>query len=1195
MISNNIYSPTKQKPDSISTNIERKNSYSSPTPTSSQSPGTSGYYNSNAVNTTNLDLTDLKEKDADVKGWINKMLSSPATFPMAKPSQTDRNNSVSDISPILFNSSPSTTNIITSSNTTPTDNNNIPQQASILLIKLENAGQQISNSIEKISNEVVKNIPRVLYDIENIRKDTRTMQENINRVRMDYRKFNTDSSEVIQPMFLLDTIRLRMEETRKLLKEAENWSNLSSEMDEIFNNKEYERAATTLEDAQNSLAILKNSADYEEKRELLRKYLNRLEAELSPLLLQTIKSKNIQNLRKYQRIFKKIDREREFYNCYFRNVKQEILEYWMGFEVKDSEQQEVVVPVTPVTPKIDMDEKEMEENIENANNILIINSTNPQNLNFAEWVPSYFEELYSIIVKEFNWSANIFRQPGDVVCHLINESNKYLKPSFSERLESFKEDDKSHFIVSLINIYKTVENFAKTIEHHILFQRETSRFLKMSTFSKSPANIVMSRFNKNYNFGNWGESLFEPFLPYQQDFAHLEYIYLVDQLKQLFKPDVMAHKSPNELVDHLHLAINKIFDHLTGTLNRCIDFTYGYACPGTLKIINDYLVAALEKYSDILRVIRTRTEIKPISKIREEHKLGINSPLSSNGSISNFSKSSINESAMVDTDEDLFQERNRQIWTNFQLGFKLLGICNLFDKEIKQMEQEKLAQFFKIIFLNRKTLEETHVLLTQLDTLLKLNHADSEYDLESTSPMTTPKRTHRRKSKLFNSSGDNIEVDDDEDSSDSDVVDKIASNDQGPDKEDEGQDEDKKSKDSKDSKLKAEPTEEDLEKIKRYKQKSEKELKIFQELYQAPYVGSVLSREIIRLSSLNSYELRECCRIIAKQYYVSTPPPSTDLTEESNNNTNTNTNTNINTNTNTDETTDEKAPTSTTVMDIMNDAELRPLPLDQIQSTMLNNVKGRMSRITHECQRFIYDSLFLTIDEQLSDIYHKDHWSHITTNKVSPFNFEIPQFSLSPSTYIVNIGEHLLSLPQHLELYLNDEALTYSVNTLPYCQPMELLTHSLLEDLNITPSTQLSKKKSNIQDEDSEFEEPSGHMWIVSLCNGTMIKFIKDVMKLKEITSQESKQLGTDINYLINIFGALEIYILPILSHLNTFCQMQDKELIQRKEELEALLDKRLNLDETNSTEENQKEESELSSSMLYTLTEHEEYELIKL
>jgi len=120
-------------------------------------------------------------------------------------------------------------------------------------------------------------------------------------------------------------------------------------------------------------------------------------------------------------------------------------------------------------------------------------------------------------------------------------------------------------------------------------------------------------------------------------------------------------------------------------------------------------------------------------------------------------------------------------------------------------------------------------------------------------------------------------------------------------------------------------------------------------------------------------------------------------------------------------------------------------------------------------------------------------------------------------------------------------------------------------------------------------------MWIVSLCNGTMIKFIKDVMKLKEITSQESKQLGTDINYLINIFGALEIYILPILSHLNTFCQMQDKELIQRKEELEALLDKRLNLDETNSTEENQKEESELSSSMLYTLTEHEEYELIKL
>jgi len=329
MIANksNISSPIKHKPESILTDFEKQNSYSSPTSTSLQSP--TGYYNNV---TTGLDLSDLKEKDADVKGWINKMLSS-STFPLTKQSQTDRNNSVSDISPILLTSPPSTANInTTTNNTTPTENN-IPQQASILLIKLENAGQQISKSIEKISNEVVKNIPRVMYDIENIRKDTHAIQENINRVRMDYRKFNTDSSEVIQPMFLLDTIRLRMEETCKLLKEAENWSNLSSEMDEIFDHKEYERAATTLEDAQNSLALLKNSADYEEKRDLLRKYLNRLEAELSPLLLQTIKSKNIQNLRKYQKIFKKIDREREFYNCYFRNVKKEILEYWMGFEV----------------------------------------------------------------------------------------------------------------------------------------------------------------------------------------------------------------------------------------------------------------------------------------------------------------------------------------------------------------------------------------------------------------------------------------------------------------------------------------------------------------------------------------------------------------------------------------------------------------------------------------------------------------------------------------------------------------------------------------------------------------------------------------------------------------------------------------------------------------------------------------------
>ncbi|ORX56683.1 hypothetical protein BCR36DRAFT_320308 [Piromyces finnis] len=1136
MISNNSNnSSSKQKLESIFTNVEKKKSISSlTTPTSVLSPTITGSYN----NTIGLDLSELKEKDADVKGWINKMLSSSMPLPNVKSIESSTNIN-SEISP-TFAASPSST-------ASPTTDNNVPQQSSILLIKLENAGQQISKSIEKISNEVVKNIPRVMYDIENMRKDIRIMQESINHVRMEYRKFNTDSSEVIQPMFLLDTIRLRMEDTRKLLKEAENWSNLSLEMDDIFNNKEYERAAVTLEDAQKSLALLKNSSDYEEKRELLRKYLNRLEAELSPLLLQTIKSKDIKNLKKYQKIFKKIDRESEFYGCYFRNVKQEIIRYWMGFEVKDSEQQEIVVPITPLMPSPNKEDKEDKK--EEDDNILIINSTNPHNLSFVEWIPSYFDELYSIIVKEFNWSANIFKQPGDVVCHLINESNKHLKPSFSQRLESFKSSDGSHFVISLINIYKVVENFAQTVEHNILFQRDTSRFLKMSTFAPTCINSsVMSRFNKNYHLGNWGEYLFEPFLPYQQNFANLEYNYLIEQLKNLFKPDVMAHKSPNELVDHLHLSVDKIFNKIEGTIQRCIDLTYGYACPHTLKIINDYLITSLEKYSDILRVIRSRTEIKLISKIKEEHKLGIHSPLASTTSINNSSRSSLE--SINDADEDLLQERNRQVWFNFQLGFKLLGVCCLFDKEIKRVELQELPQFFEMIFSNRKTLEETNDLLTQLNSILKINHADSEYEIQLDSPVVK-----KNESKVFNSEGDDIK-----DNSFGEVI---------------GQEENHEDSNNsnlvQDNAVKLEK--EDSEKQQKYLQKAAKELQIFEELYRSQNVGSVISREMIRLSSLNNYELKECIRIITKQYYQTKMDTSTK-----------------NSNTNTTE-----SQASAILMDM---PELELLPQDKIRSTILNNVKAQMSNITSECQHFIYDAIFLIIDEQLSDLFNKERWSHVTSTKTSPFNFEIPQFSLSPSSYIINIGEHLLSLPQHLELYINDEALTYSVNTLPYCQPMVFLTNSLLEDINITPSK--STEENQHQDDESEFEEPSGHMWIVSLCNGTMNKYIKNIMNIKELTAQESKQLGTDISYLINIFGALEIYVSPILNSINNFSHMNDKELLKRKEELESILNKQLNLNEDNNITENEnnenlKEDNGISSSMMLMLTEHEEYELIKL
>lgn len=67
------------------------------------------------------------------------------------------------------------------------------------------------------------------------------------------------------------------------------------EMDAIFKTKDYEKAAKRLGEAQRSLHLLASSPDYLERKNLLLKLLNRLESELSPLLVSALNENDIED------------------------------------------------------------------------------------------------------------------------------------------------------------------------------------------------------------------------------------------------------------------------------------------------------------------------------------------------------------------------------------------------------------------------------------------------------------------------------------------------------------------------------------------------------------------------------------------------------------------------------------------------------------------------------------------------------------------------------------------------------------------------------------------------------------------------------------------------------------------------------------------------------------------------------------
>ena len=90
-----------------------------------------------------------------------------------------------------------------------------------------------------------------------------------------------------------------MELARDVLREAESWSTLESEISSLLSEQSYEKAAEKLSKANNSMVVFQNTPEYEARRTLMISLQNQLEASLSSALIAAINSHDTDLCRNY--------------------------------------------------------------------------------------------------------------------------------------------------------------------------------------------------------------------------------------------------------------------------------------------------------------------------------------------------------------------------------------------------------------------------------------------------------------------------------------------------------------------------------------------------------------------------------------------------------------------------------------------------------------------------------------------------------------------------------------------------------------------------------------------------------------------------------------------------------------------------------------------------------------------------------
>ncbi|KAJ7305799.1 hypothetical protein JRQ81_010165 [Phrynocephalus forsythii] len=163
---------------------------------------------------------------------------------------------------------------------------------------------------------------------------------------------------------------------------------------------------------------------------------------------------------------------------------------------------------------------------------------------------------------------------------------------------------------------------------------------------------------------------------------------------------------------------------------------------------------------------------------------------------------------------------------------------------------------------------------------------------------------------------------------------------------------------------------------------------------------------------------------------------------------------------------------------------------------LLASSRSALARLNQLAHQLAFDAVFLRIRQQLLWAAKMEIWSTAGTGEM--LMDTLPNFSLTPLEYISNIGQYLMSLPLHLEPFVAQEdpglELALRAGKLPF------------------PPEQ--------GDELPELDNMADY-WLGSLARATMQTYCEAILQIPVLTPHATKQLATDIDYLVNVMDAL--------------------------------------------------------------------------
>jgi len=141
-------------------------------------------------------------------------------------------------------------------------------------------------------------------------------------------------------------------------------------------------------------------------------------------------------------------------------------------------------------------------------------------------------------------------------------------------------------------------------------------------------------------------------------------------------------------------------------------------------------------------------------------------------------------------------------------------------------------------------------------------------------------------------------------------------------------------------------------------------------------------------------------------------------------------------------------------------------------------------------------------------------------------DLQVPTFSLSPSDIVQRLAEGLLNLPRLFEVYADDDALSFSLETLPYidAELLKGLSEQTDSAQQAPPGHMRRASLTQVMKPSSLSPEAVSSAWLSSLGHSILSHLTSTVLpKIRTLTTAGAAQLSSDLGYLTNIVRAINV------------------------------------------------------------------------